>query len=161
MIIRRARAEDAEAIRSVLVAAFPSTLEAELVERLRRDGDAEIELVAERNGRLVGHILFSPVKGPLLALALAPLSVHPEDQRSGIGSALIEAGHQAARSGGWSASFVLGEPAYYARFGYSAQLAEPFSSPYSGPFFQMLELTSPQPASSGEIRYAPAFMALG
>ena len=134
MIVRPAEAGDHAAIRAVLLAAFPGTDEADLVEQLRADGDAPIELVGELDGRVVGHILFSPVKAPFRALALAPLAVAPDEQRGGIGSELIRAGHELARKQGWEAVFVLGDPAYYGRFGYDAELAAGFSSPYAGEY---------------------------
>lgn len=161
MIIRAAAPADRTEIRSVLTSAFPSAAEADLVEQLRADGDAVIELVAEDGGRVVGHILFSPMQAPFRALALAPLAVAPERQRSGIGSALVTAGNALARGGGWHGVFVLGDPAYYGRFGYSLTAAAQFDCRYSGPHFMLLPLADPLPAESGKVRYAPAFEALG
>ncbi len=161
MIIRAATLADHAAIREVLLAAFPGPDEAELVERLRADGDAAIELVAELDGRVVGHILFSPVQAPFRALALAPVAVAPDEQRRGVGAALIEAGHALAREQGWKAIFVLGEPAYYRRFGYDAALAAGFSSPYAGDYFMALALQGPLPATQGEVIHARAFASLG
>ena len=160
MIVRDAQPQDSEAIRSLLVAAFGGDGEADLVDRLRGDGDAAIELVAEEDGRMVGHILFSPVAQPERTLALAPLAVLPERQGSGIGSRLIRNGHETAQSRGWTAVFVLGEPDYYRRFGYDLALAEPFDSPYAGPYFMALRLDERVPLSGGPVRHAPAFQAL-
>jgi putative acetyltransferase len=160
MIVRPVAARDFEAVRKVLSTAFPSSAEADLVQQLRADGDAAIELVAEIAGELVGHVLFSPVEAPFRALALAPLAVRPEHQRRGIGAALVEAGHEAARRDGWAGAFVLGDPHYYSRFGYSVQAARPFASPYAGPHFMLAELAGPLPVSGGEVRHARAFTAL-
>ena len=149
MNLRLAEPADAQAIRGVLLAAFPAS------------DEAAIELVAETAGEIAGHILFSPVEAPFAALALGPIAVRPEQQCQGIGSALILRGHELAAAAGWRASFVLGEPAYYGRFGYSAEAARGFATPYAGPYFMVLALDGELPAHSGEIRHARAFAALG
>ncbi len=161
MIVRNYDDSDADSVRTLLEAAFPTPLEAGLVEQLRSDGDAVIELVAVEDDGIVGHILFSPVEAPFRALALAPVAASPQRQSQGIGSALIEEGHRRARDAGYDAIFVLGEPEYYARFGYDAALATGFKSPYSGPYFMLLPLRETLPASSGEVRHARAFTELG
>lgn len=161
MNIRRAEPRDHPAIREVLLAAFPGPGEADLVESLRSDGDAAIELVGDDCGAVVGHILFSPMQAPFRALALAPLSVIPDRHRQGIGIALVEAGRGIAREQGWDAVFLLGDPEYYGRFGYDLALAAGFSSPYAGPHFMALALRGALPERRGEVHYAPAFAALG
>jgi putative acetyltransferase len=159
MIIRAAEASDHSAIRTLLAAAFGGSVEAGLIEALRADGDVAVELVAEDEGLVVGHILFSPMQAPFRALALAPLAVAPGHQRAGVGSALVDAGHNQARAQGWEAIFVVGDPAYYTRFGYSLEAAARFASPYSGPHFLALPLTA-LPVSGGDLRHARAFSAL-
>ena len=161
MIVRPAEAGDRAAIRNILLAAFPGPDEANLVERLRAEGDTAIELVGELDGRVVGHILFSPVEAPFRALALAPVAVAPDNHGLGIGSALINNGHRIACEQGWDAIFVLGEPEYYRRFGYDPELAAGFSSPYAGEYFMALALHAPLPASEGEVTHARAFESLG
>ena len=161
MIIRDARPSDHDGIRALLLAAFPTDDEARLVEQLRADGDAAFEWVAEDGGRILGEILLSPLAAPFRALALAPVAVAPERQGSGIGSALVEAAVGQARDRGWEAIFVLGEPAYYTRFGFAVAAAAGFTSPYSGPYFMVLALSGALACTSGEVRYAPAFAALG
>ena len=160
MIVRPAEPADHDAIRQVLLAAFPDATEADLVEQLRSGGHAEIELVAELDGAVVGHVLFSPMEAPFRALALAPVAVIPPRQRNGIGSALIEHGHDLARQGGWQAIFLVGEPEYYSRFGYSTDAAKPFGCAFAGPYFMMRPIEQPLPAASGEVRYAPPFAEL-
>ncbi len=160
VIVRPAQAPDHAAIDTLVEAAFAGRAEADLVQRLRADGDAAIELVAEQAGRVVGHVLFSPLQAPIRALALAPVSVLPELQRQGIGSALIRAAHELARQDGWDAIFVLGDPAYYRRFGYDPAAAEPFDSPYSGPHFMALPLKPALLPPSGKLRHAAAFQEL-
>lgn len=158
MIVRDATLADHPAIREVLAAAFPTLLEADLVEQLRADGDVAFELVAEAaDGQIVGHILFSPMDAPFRALALGPVAVIPDHQRNGVGAALIGAGNDRARSDGAAAIFLVGEPGYYRRFGYSADAAATFTSPYAGPCFMALALEDEMPGGGGEVLYAPAF----
>lgn len=159
MTVRPCDPGDAARVRALLTAAFPTAAEAELVERLRADGDVVIELVDEVGGALAGHVLFSKMEAPFRALALGPVAVAPERQRGGIGSALIRAGHDLAAADGWEAVFVLGDPAYYKRFGYSLEAAQDFDSVYAGPHFMVLGLTDDLPRS-GRVDHAAAFAGL-
>jgi putative acetyltransferase len=157
VILREERPSDADAVHAITRAAFGQPDEADLVRRLWRDGDVEISLVAEDAGRLLGHVLLSRMTAPFRALALAPVSVAPERQNAGIGSNLIRAAVARARDGGWMAIFVLGDPAYYTRFGFDVRLAEGFSSPYAGAHFMVLPLTAALPVTSGTLVHAAAF----
>ncbi|WP_114954926.1 GNAT family N-acetyltransferase [Sphingosinicella terrae] len=152
---------DFPATAGLIERAFGGADEARLVERLRADGDAAIALVAEADGRILGHILFSPMRAPMRALGLAPLAVDPVHQRQGLGAALVREGLARAAADGWEAIFVLGDPVYYGRFGFSAELACGFESPYAGPYLQALALGGTMPARSGRVDYAKAFEALG
>jgi len=96
---------------------------------------------------------------PFPALALAPVSVIPARQRGGIGSLLIKEAVNRARTKGWAAIFVLGDPNYYERFGFNRDEAMGFTSPYAGHHFMVLKL-SPSLPSTGDLRHAPAFAAL-
>ena len=131
---------DHDAVRNVVEAAFGQPYEADLVEALRSNGDDEIALVAAVDDVIVGYVMLSPMKTPSRCLGLAPVSVLPEWQSKGIGSALIREGLSRARDSGWLAVFVLGEPAYYERFGFRADLAAYFKSPFAGPYFMAVEL---------------------
>lgn len=166
MSVRPAEPRDSAAIRAVHVAAFPTPLEADLVEALARDGDIAISLVAERGGEIVGHVLLSRMRvsgdGRLYrALGLAPVAVLPGFQGAGIGTALIEGATAIAEASGEDLLFLLGEPDYYRRFGFSAEAAAPFASPYAGPYFMALPLRQDLvlPAD-GTAAYAPAFAGL-
>lgn len=100
--------------------------EHELVARLRSAEafDPALSLVAERDGEIVGYILFTPVRivgetESAESLALAPVAVHPEHQGRGIGGQLIRRGHEAAMNRGYASVVLLGHADYYPRFGYA------------------------------------------
>jgi putative acetyltransferase len=161
--VRPEKPEDLETIRQVNRRAFGKEDEARLVDALRDGGYARLSLVAEEDGRVVGHILFSDLPivkqaGTLHALALAPLAVLPEFQRQGIGSRLVRAGLRSCAEAGHKVVVVLGHPDYYPRFGFSATLAKRLKSPFSGPSFMALELTPGALAGvTGEVCYPPPF----
>lgn len=160
VILRDGSPADAAAVGEVVAAAFGRSLEADLVKRLHDEGDVAIALVAGDAGRIIGHVLFSRMAAPFPALGLGPVSVIPERQGEGIGSRLIRAGLARAAQGEWKGVFVLGEPAYYRRFGFDAALARGFESPYAGPYLMARGLGGPLPATAGRIDYAPAFREL-
>jgi putative acetyltransferase len=147
------------AIRRLHLESFPTGAEADLVEALRRDGDAVLSLVAEEGGEVAGHVLFSRMRAPFRALGLAPLAVRPAWRRRGVAASLVAAGLAEAGAAGWEAVFVLGDPAYYGRFGFDAGLAVGFASPYAGPHF-MLKPLAPLPFRTGRVDYAAAFAGL-
>lgn len=165
--IRSFTPADTAAVRDVHVTAFSTPVEAELVKALHAGGHAPISLVAEEDGKIVGHILFSRLSlqiddRPISALALAPVAVRPEYQKSGVGSALIRAGHDQAQRDGWEASIVLGEPAYYRKFGYDASAVAHIASPYAGEYLMGLELAAGAlRGENGTMTYAEPFAALG
>ena len=143
-------------MREVVAAAFGQDEEADLVEALRDDGEVAISLVAEWEGEVVGHILFSPMREPERCVGLAPVSVTPDLQGHGIGAALIRAGIKRARREGWRGVFVLGHAGYFPRFGFSPERARGFASPFAGPHFMFLGLSDEAP-SEGRAQYAAAF----
>jgi putative acetyltransferase len=130
-MIRYARAADHPAIAEINTLAFGQPDEAALVDRLRADGDVLFELVSETDGRVDGHILFSRLWADRAGMfaALAPMAVHPDRQRGGLGSALVRAGLESAREFGAHGVLVLGHPAYYPRFGFAAETARKVASP--------------------------------
>lgn len=144
--LRPATPDDAPAIGEVVRLAFGQEDEAQLVAALRAEDAVLLELVAEDDDTLAGHILFSalPLVSPhrlVHAAALAPLSVHPAHQRRGIGGALIQMGHAMLTHQGVEAVVVLGHPDYYTRFGFSAELAANLDHPFPrGPQFMAREL---------------------
>ena len=137
------------AIHEVNVLAFGRESEARLVERLRESTDfiQELSLVALKEGRVVGHILFSPVSieteaGTFPALALAPMAVHPGYQNQGIGSQLVRQELDHCRKLGHKVVILVGHPEYYPRFGFilakSKRLVAPFPVPDEA--FMVIEL---------------------
>ena len=162
MLIRAEQVADRAAIHAVVMAAFGRADEADLVDRLREDGSVVISLVSlDADAVVTGHVLLSRMDAPFKALGLAPLSVLPAHQRSGIGSQLVRAALRRAKDLGWEAVFVLGDPQYYGRFGFDAARASGFSSPYAGPHLMVLALAGSLPVSAGAIAYAGPFASLG
>lgn len=126
MILRKETAADIEAITAVTIAAFKNHFisnqtEQFIINALREAGALTISLVAEIEGRVVGHIAFSPVTisdGTLAWYGLGPVSVLPEYQRQGIGKALINAGLALLQELGGQGCALVGDPHYYQRFGF-------------------------------------------
>lgn len=159
-MIRYARAADRPAIAQVVEAAFGQADEARLVERLRASGDALFELVSDEGGEVNGHILFSRLwaDSQHLYVALAPLAVRPGLQRAGVGSALVRASLDSAREFGAHGVIVLGHPAYYPRFGFSADTAARVRSVYAGgPGFMALALEQGAFDAPLNVSYPDAF----
>jgi putative acetyltransferase len=166
IVIRDAEPEDIEAIHALHVACFPTAAEARLVASLDAADDVAAALVAEQGKAIVGHVCFSRMNvmadgSPISAAALAPVAVSAELRGVGIGSGLIEQGMAALEDEGVRLVFVLGDLDYYGRFGFEADLAKPFASPYAGPHWQALWLGKPARVRAGEARHAAAFAALG
>jgi putative acetyltransferase len=158
LFIRGEIENDYEAIYEIHQLVFGSSAEAKLVNNLRQNGDAVISLVAEKNGRIVGHVLFSKLKAPMRSCSLAPVGVHPSFQRQGIGSALIREGLKQVKEKGWRFVFVFGDPAYYQHFGFNIDAAKGYTSPYSGDHFMVLSFGDvPQ---TGQIIYPEPFKLL-
>ena len=123
--IRAERTEDFPAIHSVNLMAFGQEDEAFLVQRIRESSGfvPELSLVAAKDSRIVGHILFSRIHietptESVVVLSLAPMAVLPEFQNSGIGSQLVRQGLKKCRELGHTIVVVIGHPEYYPRFGF-------------------------------------------
>ncbi|MEU8400571.1 N-acetyltransferase [Nonomuraea sp. NPDC048892] len=161
-VTRPEERRDLPAIREVLLAAFPTALEADLVDALRKDPSwlPGLSIVAEHDGRVAGHVLLTRchVAGAP-ALALAPCAVSPAFQRQGAGSAAITASLAAARDAGESLVLVLGHPAYYPRFGFVRASAYGIRAPFDVPDEAMMALVldDRRPVPTGTIAYPPPF----
>jgi putative acetyltransferase len=154
---------DAAEIRALLEASFPGDVEALLVDRLRGDGDIVLSLAAEDEGVVIGYIAFSRllVEGgetPFRAVALAPLAVYSDYQQQGVATRLVNEAHACLAALGETLSVVLGEPDFYARFGYTNRRVERFESIYQSPYLMALSF-GPAPVA-GKLTYPPAFAAL-
>ena len=120
----------------------------------------ELSLVAETDGRIVGHILFTKIRiGTSTQLALAPLSVLPAFQGQGVGSALVRRGHQIARDLGYSYSVVLGSETYYPRSGYRPAESFGIEVPPGMPpaNFMAVRLRADAQPIGGAVTYADEF----
>jgi predicted N-acetyltransferase YhbS len=142
--------------------------EGKLVEKLRKSSNfiEELSLVAKLDGKVVGHILFTPIvinKGEqqFKSLILAPVSVLPEYQKMGIGGQLIRAGHQKAVELGFQSAILVGHPEYYPRFGYKPASTWGIKSPIPLPsddVFMAVELNEGALSSvSGMVVFPPEF----
>ena len=165
MIVRAERAEDVRRVWTVHEAAFGRADEARLVARLRVEASPCVSLVAEAGGRVIGHVFCSPVVIEGTAAApraggLAPVGVLPEAQGRGAGAALVRASLEASRALGWELLVLLGNPAYYERFGF--ELAAPHGLHYeSHAFDRAFQAQALAPGALGRARgwahYHPAF----
>jgi len=159
--VRVEEAGDAPAIARVTAAAFAraahaSGTEAEVVDKLRASGDLAVSLVAQA-GSIIGHVAFSPVRitdGVRGWFGLGPVSVAPQWQGRGVGAALVRAGLARLVGNGAAGCVVLGDPAYYGRFGFRYDPALTFPGPPAA-YFQRLVLAGAAPA--GVVSYAPDF----
>ncbi|MFC6486668.1 GNAT family N-acetyltransferase [Nitratireductor sp. GCM10026969] len=164
VVIRPEDPQDRSAIGALLTSAFGTEGEARLVDALRAGGHIVLSLVAERDGDPRGYILFSRLmvrqeETSFPAVALAPLAVAPTHQGEGIGTALVDEAHLELQRLGERLSVVLGDPAYYCRFGYTHARAANFESVYQGEALQALAWD--EAPTTGRLDYAAPFSDLG
>ena len=167
--IRPEEQGDADAIRTVLDSVFRDPPEESiLVDVLRVRGKVVSSLVAVCNGRVVGHILFTPLSienAPphLRAAALAPLAVLPEFQRKGIGSRLVMNGIDDCRAKGYHILAVLGNPKFYGRFGFRRASDFGVGNEYEAKDAFMILVLDPTVVEgiSGTARYVSEFQTMG
>ncbi|HAT72277.1 MAG TPA: GNAT family N-acetyltransferase [Elusimicrobia bacterium] len=149
LVIRAEAAGDVHAVRKLNKKAFKGNSESKLVDAIR-EADYFIpglSIVAEKGGKIVGHILFSPIKikdaaGSTPALSLAPMAVLPEYQNQGIGTALVKYGLDECRKSGYKIVVVVGHAGYYPRFGFVKAGGKGLKLPFEAPdeVFMALEL---------------------
>jgi putative acetyltransferase len=162
VFIRPERPADAAAIarvveRAFAAAPFSSRTEQFIVRALREAHALAVSLVAEQGTRVVGHVACSPVSissGVRGWYGLGPVAVDPAHQGQGTGSALIRAALAQLRSAGAAGCVVLGEPAYYGRFGFHAISGLVYPGPPAEYFMAQGFDGSP---ACGEVAYHPAF----
>ncbi len=159
MKIRAEVPDDVGLIRNLHRNAFPGPEEARLVDQLRADGAIEISLVACEDDVIIGHVLFSRMAIPPHAIGLGPVAVTEPSRRQGVAANLIITGIEIARNDGWTDIFVLGDPAYYDRFGFRANTVEGLECAYAGPHLMALTLRGlPLKTRATRIEYARAFL---
>lgn len=165
--IRAEEKPDETAVYAVNEVAFETPAEAKLVSALRAQARPFVSLIAELDGRIVGHIVFSPVTlsghAEQRIVGLAPMAVLPGHQRQGIGSALVRAGLETCSDLGFGAVVVLGHPEYYPRFGFAPAVRFGIGCRYEVPdeVFMALELRAGYLVGThGTIDYHPAFDAV-
>ena len=164
LIVRHEVSSDIATTDSLLEQAFGRPDEARLVEALRGEGSILLSLIAEIDGCVAGHILFTrmwieiPDGSRIPSVALAPLAVLPQWQRRGVGGTLIPHGLALLRERGESSVIVVGHPEYYSRFGFSCETAQALESPFPRAAFMAVEL---RPGAlqtiCGRVKYSPAF----
>ena len=123
MLIRHESEEDIASIRELHEQAFEQSVEADIVDALRKNCKDIISLVADDNGKVIGHVLFSPAEilgphGVLKGMALAPMAVLPDMRRKGVGTRLVKHGMVQLMRAGCPFIIVVGRPDYYSHFGF-------------------------------------------
>ena len=165
--IRQENIDDYEEVYNVIKTAFETAEHAdgnehELVVALRKSDSfiTELSLVAVKDNKIVGYILFTKIKiGEYEELALAPLGVLPEYQKQGIGSELIKEGHKLAKVLGYHYSVVLGSDKYYTKFGYIPASKYGIKAPFEVPDenFMAIKLNDTDTEVIGIVKYAKEF----
>ncbi len=165
-VVRPEWPKDVSSIRLLLREAFETSVEADLIERLRHDGDLVLAMVAtDVTNKIFGYVAFPRLRvehagQEFPVIGLAPLVVAKPYRRQGIGADLVSGGLSNLAIRGESLVFVLGNPAYYTRFGFALETARPFTCAYVGPHFMAMQLADTAPRA-GVVRYPAAFDALG
>ncbi len=164
LTIREERPEDIRAINALTKAAFANAQhsdgnESEVIDALRADGDLTMSLVATNmDEAIIGHLAFSPITisdGTTGWYAAGPLSVMPTRQRVGIGSQLAEEGLVRMSAMGARGLVLLGDPAFYVRFGFRPD--PDLILPGVPPEYFQVQMLGEGPRPKGTVRYAPAF----
>lgn len=149
---------DKPAVLDLTTRAFGKPDEARIIEQLEKDGDVLLQLVAEMDEQIVGHILFYQlgVFGKLGGAGLGPMSVDPWVQRENIGSRLVMSGMTMMKDAGVPIVFVLGHEQFYPKFGFSVEATADFETPLKGPHFMALRMRH-GPPMSGRLVFPDAF----
>ena len=161
-MIRETQESDLEEIFNLIHSSFSNKAESDLVKQLISDGDVLINLVVESSDTIIGNVIVSQITmEPDIGLfcgGVAPLSVLPDQQSSGVGSRLMEEAINESRKLGIDALFLLGDPNYYKRFGFTVPKLK---NDYSLEHFQELELTEGYLVNiKSKVTYENAFLNL-
>ena len=161
-MIREAQESDLEEVFNLIHSAFGNRAESDLVKQLISDGDVLINLLVESSDTIIGNVVVSKITmEPDIGLfcgGVAPVSVVPDQQSSGVGSKLMTAAINESKKMGIDALFLLGDPNYYKRFGF---VVSTLKNDYSVENFQELELTEDCLVNiKSKVTYANAFLNL-
>ena len=161
-MIREAQESDLEEVFNLIHSAFGNRAESDLVKQLISDGDVLINLLVESSDTIIGNVVVSKITmEPDIGLfcgGVAPVSVVPDQQSSGVGSELMTAVINESKQTGMDALFLLGDPNYYKRFGF---VVSTLKNDYIVENFQELELTEDCLVNiKSKVTYANAFLNL-
>ncbi|MFZ5879902.1 MAG: GNAT family N-acetyltransferase [Chloroflexota bacterium] len=160
IFIRPEQPKDIPVIHALNASAFPTDAEARLVDILRANGKAIYSFVAvNEDDEVLGHVMYSPVTTPLPShgLGLAPVAVRPDVQNQGIGSKLIRVSLAEVNADGYDFVVLLGDPAYYQRFGFGAASTFGLQNEYGVDEEFMILNLSGRELPRGLVRYAEEF----
>jgi putative acetyltransferase len=165
--VRRERPGDEASVRAVNLGAFPTAMEADLVDALRSGAAGYLGFVACDGDAVVGHVAFTPVTvagAPARAMALAPLAVLPARQGEGIGSMLTRTGLDHLRAAGCALVVLVGHASYYPRFGFAPAsrhgLACPWPDVPDDVWLAAVLDPAGVPVGGGAVGFAEAFAAV-
>jgi predicted N-acetyltransferase YhbS len=150
------------AVDALTRASFGGDYEADVLARLRDDGLVIAALVALDGAQVVGQVTLSDLpteldEHPVRAACVAPLSVSQHYRQQGIGARLVEEAILVLRNRGYAAAFVIGDPHYYGRFGFSLAAARKIASPFPAAFMGLELMPGGLDGTSGSVRYPKAF----
>lgn len=172
IIIRKELENDHTEVKEMIKKSFETAEhtdnnEHNLVEKLRKSDNfiEELSLVAEKDGKIIGHVMSTRLdivsnNKSYISLALAPLSVHPDFQRMGVGTLLIKETFNVAKELEYGSIFVLGSDTYYPKFGFEKSTNFGISAPFDVPseYFMAIELNEDALKNvSGNLVYAKEF----
>ena len=159
IVIRPETPEDFIAIDQINDAAFGETAQSRIIRELRDANEVLWSKVLEKDGQLIGHLLFYRVliDGQPIAAGLGPIAIHPDIQKQGHGSALIKDDLKTCDPEKHQIVFLLGHTSYYPRFGFTSELGAQFTSPWPRPAFMGLQLNLNAP-QSGTLTFPKAYL---
>jgi len=156
--VRNESPSDAAIVYDVIRAAFGREDEARLVQTLHKNGNSAVAVMGVLDDKVVAHCVLAKLVSPKDCLGLGPVSVLPEYQNQGIGKRIIGKTLRQAQASGWNGVFVLGDPDYYERFGFSYEMASTFPAPFPREYFMAKELRPDSLRGRCEpVEYPPAY----
>jgi putative acetyltransferase len=165
MIYRQEIPQDIDSVQRVNNAAFERSNESAIITGLREAGAVTLSMVAEKEGQIVGNAIFSPAtlensKRSRQVVAMGPVAVHPDVQRSGVGTGLIQAALECLREQEHRIAVVLGHASYYPRFGFEPSVKYRIRSQWDVPdevFMALALVDGALDHAHGTVKYHAAF----